>query len=256
MIENKKRLILKMSILAVGGLILYYVVTFIGHITFNIYFQGWRALPSAVIRFLFSIVPILKLLPVIALAAGIWKYLGKVKTPTLIIILALLVFLVTQPIVRFNIHFIDDKQPGLGEVKAFPSSVLPDEKEAQLSFKIVKAQDEPAEQLEKRTIFKEDESIYIDPEPLLTNTDIRDVSAVYISSGEGFYVEIKFNERGREKFEKITEDLVGQHLAIMIDDEVFSAPVVQEPIRDGRCVIRGPFTREEASRIAEGLTPE
>lgn len=59
-----------------------------------------------------------------------------------------------------------------------------------------------------------------------------------------------FDEEGKEKFGKATEQGVGRQLAIVLDGTVMSAPVIREPILGGTGQISGNFTSESASDLA------
>ena len=63
-------------------------------------------------------------------------------------------------------------------------------------------------------------------------------------------VSLEFNTEGAKLFEEATARLIGKQLAIVLDDVVISAPVVQDRIAGGRAQITGRFTNEEASRLA------
>ena len=47
--------------------------------------------------------------------------------------------------------------------------------------------------------------------------------------------------------------IAGQYLAIVLDKQVISAPVIKTPITDGQGQISGSFTQEEAQRLAVNL---
>ncbi|MCB2148629.1 MAG: protein translocase subunit SecD [Deltaproteobacteria bacterium] len=64
------------------------------------------------------------------------------------------------------------------------------------------------------------------------------------------YVSLTFNARGARLFEEITRKGVGRQLAIILDDIVQSAPVIQEPISGGNAQITGSFSTEEAHDLA------
>ncbi len=65
-------------------------------------------------------------------------------------------------------------------------------------------------------------------------------------------VNLEFDSDGTKKFAALTTKYAGKNrqLAIALDDVVRSAPVLQTPIRDGRCEISGRFTWKEASDLA------
>jgi len=67
------------------------------------------------------------------------------------------------------------------------------------------------------------------------------------------YVLISFNSEGAKRFEKITGENVGKRLAIILDEKVFSAPVIREKISGGVATIEGRFTIEEAKELAAVL---
>lgn len=64
------------------------------------------------------------------------------------------------------------------------------------------------------------------------------------------YVGIEFNSEGARIFDKITAENVGKRLAIVLDNTVYSAPVVKERISGGKAQISGGFTMEEAKDLA------
>lgn len=63
-------------------------------------------------------------------------------------------------------------------------------------------------------------------------------------------VSFKFNQKGALRFGKLTADNVGKPFAIILDQEVISAPRINEPILGGTGQISGNFTVEEANSLA------
>lgn len=64
------------------------------------------------------------------------------------------------------------------------------------------------------------------------------------------YVSITFNAAGAKLFEEITAANVKKRLAIILDGNVYSAPVIQERIAGGSAQITGRFSMEEAKDLA------
>jgi preprotein translocase subunit SecD len=64
------------------------------------------------------------------------------------------------------------------------------------------------------------------------------------------YVALKFNSQGGTEFERITGENVKKRLAIVLDNVVHSAPVIQEKISGGNAQITGTFTMDEAKDLA------
>lgn len=64
---------------------------------------------------------------------------------------------------------------------------------------------------------------------------------------------LNFNTEGAELFEKITRENVGQTLAIFLDGQPISTPVIQEVIPGGQATITGQFTAVEARDLVRNL---
>lgn len=63
-------------------------------------------------------------------------------------------------------------------------------------------------------------------------------------------VNFRFDGQGSRKFGKITTDNVGKLFAIVLDNAVISAPIINEPILGGSGMISGSFTVQEANDLA------
>jgi preprotein translocase subunit SecD len=63
-------------------------------------------------------------------------------------------------------------------------------------------------------------------------------------------VNFKFNTSGARKFSQATSENVGLPFAIVLDNEVISAPVIREPITGGQGQISGGFTVQQANDLA------
>jgi SecD/SecF fusion protein len=63
-------------------------------------------------------------------------------------------------------------------------------------------------------------------------------------------ISFTFNNAGARKFGNFTKDHVSRPFAIVLDDQVISAPVIREPILGGSGQISGNFTVESANQLA------
>ena len=91
----------------------------------------------------------------------------------------------------------------------------------------------------------------VDTKVLMTGATIQDARVrVARRRLSGLYVQVSFNSAGAALFEKVTAENVKRRLAIVMDDHVYSAPVIQEAIRGGRATITGNFTLKEAHDLA------
>lgn len=66
-------------------------------------------------------------------------------------------------------------------------------------------------------------------------------------------VSLQFDDEGSKLFAELTKKNVGEQVAIFLDGNVLSAPVVNQEILGGRAVITGNFTLEEAKLLARRL---
>ena len=93
----------------------------------------------------------------------------------------------------------------------------------------------------------------IKKQTLLTGANLTDARVQIDSQYNEPYVSISFDKKGGRIFARITEENVKKRLAIILDNTVYSAPVIQEKIAGGEARITGNFTTEEASDLAIAL---
>ena len=132
---------------------------------------------------------------------------------------------------------------------------------AKLTFRMVDESVSP-EQALKGQLPPTDEIIYgtekegkrpyvIEKRVLVDGEDIVDVHPAYDQQRtDQPIVTFKFNARGTTRFANATTENVGRPFAIVFDNEVISAPVIQTPILGGSGQISSTFTVEEAMNLA------
>jgi preprotein translocase subunit SecD len=64
------------------------------------------------------------------------------------------------------------------------------------------------------------------------------------------YVAIEFNSLGAKLFDQVTAANVGKRFAIVLDNNIYSAPVIRERISGGSAQISGSFTEKTAADLA------
>jgi preprotein translocase subunit SecD len=64
---------------------------------------------------------------------------------------------------------------------------------------------------------------------------------------------IEFDRKGARIFERITGENINRRLAIILDNKVYSAPVIQDRIAGGKAVITGKFSLNDATDLAIAL---
>jgi preprotein translocase subunit SecD len=80
--------------------------------------------------------------------------------------------------------------------------------------------------------------------------DVLSDARVSIGQFNDPYVSITFDGKGGREFERITSENVKKRMAVVLDNTIYSAPVIQERISGGRAQITGTFTTQEANDLA------
>jgi len=94
----------------------------------------------------------------------------------------------------------------------------------------------------------EEEAIIVPTD--LSGKDLKSAQVVFDRTTGKPAVGLEFNSEGAKKFSSLTSENVGKPLAILLDNEVISAPIVQDVITGGSAQITGNFTLEQAKNLA------
>jgi protein-export membrane protein SecD len=89
--------------------------------------------------------------------------------------------------------------------------------------------------------------------PILTGGNLKRANLVFDPTSRQPIVSIEFNDEGSKIFEQVTGDNVGKQLAIFLDGELISEPVIQQKISGGTAQINGTFTAVEARDLVNNL---
>ncbi|MCC6347845.1 MAG: protein translocase subunit SecD [Nitrospirales bacterium] len=152
---------------------------------------------------------------------------------------------------QLEFKLVDDESPLASELSA---SVLPGE-EAALLEKFKDRIPETDEILFTRVVNAETgvvtkRPILLKKEVLLTGDLLTEAKVNIDQRFNEPYVSITFNSAGAKIFEDITGQNAKKRLAIILDGNVYSAPVIQERISGGNAQITGSFSMEEAKDLA------
>lgn len=82
---------------------------------------------------------------------------------------------------------------------------------------------------------------------------VKDARVDFDQTGMQPKISLSFNDQGAKTFGDVTSANVNERLAIILDDEILSAPNVREPILSGTAEITGSFKFEEANLLALAL---
>ena len=89
----------------------------------------------------------------------------------------------------------------------------------------------------------------LEERPVVTGEELTDSQPSFDQNGSPA-VSFRFNPSGARKFGDYTLENIGSPFAIVLDDEVISAPVIQDHIPGGSGIITGNFSVEESTRLA------
>ena len=89
----------------------------------------------------------------------------------------------------------------------------------------------------------------IEAAPVVTGEELTDAQPAFDQNGRPA-VNFRFNTSGARKFGDYTLENIGSPFAIVLDDEVISAPVIQSHIPGGSGIITGNFSVEETTNLA------
>ncbi|WP_291633577.1 protein translocase subunit SecD [Clostridium sp.] len=85
---------------------------------------------------------------------------------------------------------------------------------------------------------------------ILTGTDVKDASA-YLDQDNQPTIGLELNASGTKKFAEATQKFLGKPITIYMDEDELTSPTVQAVITDGKAVITGSKTLEEATSQAQ-----
>lgn len=133
-------------------------------------------------------------------------------------------------------------------------------KSAHLEFKIVSEESELLEKAEAGNVpegyeYKKikknvpEDWVLMPSGAALTGEHLTTASVGFDNYGQAI-VSLNFDKEGGKIFDEVTFNNIGKRLAIVLDGQVHSAPVIRDRIPSGRAQITGSFTPEEASDLA------
>lgn len=132
-------------------------------------------------------------------------------------------------------------------------------KTAKLDFRMVDVTNQVELAVQGR-VPSEDDLLYSASQPktpylvekrvLVSGGDLTDAQPGFDQRTNEPIVSFRFNTSGARKFAQVTQENVGKPFAIVLDNEVISAPVIREPIIGGSGQISGSFTPQSANDLA------
>jgi preprotein translocase subunit SecD len=87
----------------------------------------------------------------------------------------------------------------------------------------------------------------------LTGSELAQTNVSFSQNNGKPEVQLQFTSSGGQKFADITKREIGKRVAILLDNQILSYPVVNQEILGGNAVIEGNFTQDEATQLVNQL---
>ena len=134
-------------------------------------------------------------------------------------------------------------------------------KTAKLTFRLVDMSMNPQEAVQQGRAPPDADILYegkgpqrvpvlVQKQVMVSGEDLNDAQPGFDQRTSEPIVSFRFNTSGGRRFAQVTQENVGRPFAIVLDNEVISAPVIREPILGGSGQISGNFTVESANDLA------
>jgi preprotein translocase subunit SecD len=172
---------------------------------------------------------------------------------------------IEQRLANFGVAAAGVQQDGTDRIRILlPGIKAPDRfstlfsKRARITFRLVDVSMSAAE-AQQGTAPSQSEVLYaltgkdpylVSKQVVMDGSEIIDAAPSFDQRTNQPIVSFRFSANGTRRFAEITRDNVGRPFAIVLDDEVLSAPVIREPILGGSGQISGGFTLEDANTVA------
>ena len=164
-------------------------------------------------------------------------------------------------IIRQGTNRIVVQVPGLQNPQALKDLLG---KTAKLEFKLVDPTADPAQLVQGRAPVGSQALRYpgnpsgipfiaVKRSAIIQGSDVIDAQQSFEPQTNAPIVDITFNGQGGRKFALVTQANAGKQFAMILDNQVISAPSIDEPILGGKAMIRGSFTVESANELAIAL---
>lgn len=178
-------------------------------------------------------------------------------------------FGVTEPLVQINkvgSHYrlivelagIKDAHQAIEMIGQTPFLDFREEKDKSETDNILAIQKELIEKIKGGLEISEEEGTILLEDPyfkptLLTGQYLKGSQMQFDQQTYQPQISLEFNSEGSEMFAELTRKNIGKRMAIYLDNELISAPMVQEAITGGKAQITGDFSLDEAKTLVQRL---
>lgn len=144
--------------------------------------------------------------------------------------------IINQSIINSRLEFrlVDDRAP---------QNSIPADSEVLYESSL----EQPGEQLKRIPYI-------VKKKPALSGDIITSADLAFDQYTERPFISLNLNDEGAKRFAALTGEMVGKQLAIVVDGNVISAPVIRDSIAGGRLAVSGNFTMQSAQDIVAALS--
>jgi RNA polymerase sigma factor (sigma-70 family) len=144
-------------------------------------------------------------------------------------------------------------QPKARDLTRQPASAATPQSNVPAPFQMQLVLDEPGEDTEPMTnnaSGASGETLQVQKTPLMDYTAINSATVTTDPSSGDPEINVELSDVGKELFAAVTKENLNKRLAIVLDGQLYMAPVIRSEITGGKVQITGHFTEEEASELA------
>ncbi len=113
------------------------------------------------------------------------------------------------------------------------------------------ASDEPGPDLEEYLVRDDDRTLYLPSQPFLMQQHVQRAEIAESDYGNG--LRLLLNDDGRQRLFEMTSANIGSPLAIAINGEVISTPLIREAMDTGQVLVTGSLGSEEIEWVAASI---
>ena len=124
--------------------------------------------------------------------------------------------------------------------------------QAAVRFEVKLAEDKPSPGLREVKTSGSEKRVYVHQQVVVTNSEIESARVLPGDAPGQYAVEVEFTASGAKKMLRATTAHIGKPMAVLIDGQVVTTPIVRTPISTFARVT-GNFTKAEAERIVNGV---
>jgi preprotein translocase subunit SecD len=138
-----------------------------------------------------------------------------------------------------------------------PDSHVPPQPNKPAPFQVQIVVDEPGQDSETMTnnaSGAREETLYVQKTPLMDQTAVSSAAVTTDPTSGAPQIDLEFSDVGRALFAAITKENINKRLAIVLDGQLYSAPVIRSEISGGRAVVTGAFTQQEARELVSKIS--